>query len=82
MSQLLERPDVEACFDAANDRAFLRLHLDLNIPRERYMELATLIEAGHHEEVEALMLELRPEAAPFLELFLAPYRRQAARKAA
>ena len=69
MGTHLDKPDVEVCFDAATDRAFLRLHLDLNIPRGHFIELAALMEAELFEEAEALLMQLRPDAHEFLDLF-------------
>lgn len=69
MSQLLEKPDIEAVLDSGADIACLRLHLDVIIPRERFIELATLMDAERFHEAEALMLELRPDAHEYLNLF-------------
>lgn len=85
MGTALEKPDVEICLDSSDGRAFVRLHLDVNIPRARYLELATLMDLERFDEAEALMLELHPDAAAFLDMFFSReirHRSKPARQAA
>jgi hypothetical protein len=47
MGTTLENPDVQAVLDSGTDMALLRLHLESVIPRNRYLELATLMDQEH-----------------------------------
>jgi hypothetical protein len=47
MGTTLEKPDVQAVQDSVADTALLRLHLESVIPRNRYLELATLMDQEH-----------------------------------
>lgn len=69
MGQALEKPDVSACLDSGTDRAYLKLDVEIDIPRERFIELALLMDAERFNEAEALMLDLRPDAAEYLHMF-------------
>lgn len=69
MGTTLENPNVIASLDSATDTAFLRLDVDIVIPRERYLELATLMDAEQFDEAFDLMLNLRPDAADYLGFF-------------
>jgi hypothetical protein len=64
-----EHPDIEAVLDSGTDTAFLRLHLDIVIPRQRFIELASLMDAERFNEAEALMLKLRPDTCEYLHMF-------------
>ena len=46
-------PDIEAVYDASTHTACLRLHLDLNIQSEQYMDLAALLIARRFDKAEA-----------------------------
>jgi hypothetical protein len=81
MGTALEKPDVEACLDSGTGTAFLRLHLDIVIPRARFLELATLMDAKRFAEAEALMLDLRPDAREYLDCFFSKDLRQRSRQA-
>jgi hypothetical protein len=69
MGVALEKPDVSACLDSGTDRAFLRLDVEIDIPRDRFMELAALMDAERFKEAELLMLDLRPDAADYIQFF-------------
>jgi hypothetical protein len=47
MGAAQEKTDVEAVLDSDTETALLRLHLDIVIPRNRYLELATLMDQEH-----------------------------------
>ena len=47
MSTALEKPDVQSILDRGTDTALLRPHLDIVIPRNRYLEPATLMDQEH-----------------------------------
>lgn len=71
-------PDIEAVLDSGTETAFLRLHLDIVIPRQRYIELATLMDQERFHEAEAMMLEIAPHAADYIGLFFGKDLRQRA----
>ena len=50
MGAALEKPDIEAVLDSDTDTALLRLQLDIVTPRNRYLELATLMDQEHFAE--------------------------------
>ena len=47
MATTLENPDVQAVLHSGTDMALRRLQLDIVIPRNRYLELATLMDQEH-----------------------------------
>ena len=47
MGIALENPDVQAVLNSRTDTALLRVYLDTVIPRNRYLELATLMDQEH-----------------------------------
>ena len=47
MGTTLENLDVQAVLDSGTDTAPHRLHLDIVIPRNRYLEPATLMDQEH-----------------------------------
>jgi hypothetical protein len=71
-----QNPNIGAALDSATCDARLRLHLDIVIPRERFIELATLMEAERFHEAEALMVNLRPDTSDDLNLFFSKALRQ------
>ncbi len=64
-----DNSDIKVVLDGATDEACLHLDLSIVIPRERYIELATLMDEGRFIEAEELVRSLRPETAEYLDLF-------------
>ena len=69
MGTSLQNPNIILSLDGATDTAFLRLDVDIEIPRENYLELAGLMDGGNYDEALALMHLLRPDAETFLNFF-------------
>ena len=47
MGTTLENPDLQTALDSGTDMALLRLHFDIVIPRNRYLEPSTLMDQEH-----------------------------------
>jgi hypothetical protein len=60
MGAALEKPDVETVLDSDTDTALLRLQLDIVTPRNRYLELATLMDQEHFAEGGCRAFPLQP----------------------
>ena len=74
------KPDIEAVLDSGADTAYFRLHLDIVIPRQSFIELATLMDAESFEEAETMMIKLRPDAAEYSNLFFSKDLRRRAKQ--
>ena len=55
-----EKTDAEAVLDKDIDTASPRLHLDIVIPRNRYLELSTLMDQEHFAEGGCRSFPLQP----------------------
>lgn len=69
MGTTVDNADIKVVLDGATDEACLHLDLSVIIPREHYMELATLMNERRYVEAKALVMKLRPDAHEYLDLF-------------
>ena len=69
MSANKDNPDIVALVDYATGKSFLRLHLDIEIPKEQFRNLLDLMDEKKYNEALSMMEKCQYECSDYLKLF-------------
>lgn len=69
MGATASNPDIEPFTDYATGRSYLRLHLDVEIPRDKFRDLLDLMDSGDFDSAKSFVSNISPESSEYLDLF-------------
>ncbi|RED15680.1 hypothetical protein [Parasphingopyxis lamellibrachiae] len=69
MGATASNPDIEPFTDYATGKSYLRLHLDVEIPRDKFRDLIDLMDSDNFESAKDFVTRISPESSEYLDLF-------------